>query len=303
MAIVAFTQFIIIGFLFSWEFKDYSKHSELLGLTTTWGSEPYSFGLENLMIFACIIICTLIITIGGYLINDYFDYEIDNVNKPSPSRMKKVELLKGYFISIFIGLLIAFFLSFRLGNLYYCFYYFVAIILLFFYASHLKALGLLGNLVVAIFSSLVIAIIWYVFTLQYDSILFVKAEVLYIFMSFIFLTSIAREVIKDCQDIVGDSQFGLKTLPIKIGKEKAVYFVSFFLATLLVISGLWLNHSYSFFPLYSNLLFAAIIIFLIFITYKSHQAKEEQDFKFVSTLLKSCMSLGLLYLLIISIQL
>lgn len=285
LVIVAITQFIIIAFLYSWEFSS-------LHLT-----------FKPLMIFSLILLCTILITISGYLINDYFDYEIDSINKSNSARLRKIELLAPYFIILLLGLVIALFIAYRLGNLMYTFNYFLAVAMLFLYASHFKSTGLFGNFIVSIFSSLVIGIIWYVYELIHQSATQSQGQVLIIFMSFIFLISMAREIVKDCQDLEGDAKFGLQTLPIKIGIYKAVIFAGFFLGALITICLFWLYHSFSNLPINLNVLLGIIIALVCFTMIKVLKSKTEFDFKSSSKLLKICMALGIFYLLAISFQL
>ena len=171
LLIVAITQAIILAFLFSWD------QSQILISTST------------ILIFGSILLCTSIITICGYLINDYFDYEIDSTNKSSQIRFDKITLLKSYFGSIFIGLLLGIYLAFQLEEPLYLSIYLLAVILLFCYASYFKQNGLIGNFVVSLFSSLVVAIIWYVFELTQFEIPEEKTLVLIVFMCCLLYTS------------------------------------------------------------------------------------------------------------------
>ena len=265
-----------------------------------------------IIVFPAIFACTVIITISGYLINDYFDYSIDEINKPLKQRLSKDSLLRLYLFNVTLGLVLAIFIANEIGNLFYTLIYFLATLLLFLYASHFKRLGLIGNVVVSSFSSLVIAIIWFVFKvfcipIQNDlpnTILVQKVNkesILLLFMCFVFLSSMAREIIKDCQDISGDSKFGLQTLPIRIGINRTIFFVNFFLAILIIVSCTWIYSTLATMPIYKSVILVLIIFTIIYSMIKTNKAKNSEDFKFVSKILKTCMGFGILYLFTLSL--
>lgn len=281
MLIVCLTQIIIISFLL--------------------GNAQFS-NCFHILIFPILIACTVIITIGGYLINDFFDYEIDKINKPSKLSLPKNALLKLYIYHSVLGFILAIYIAFEVGSLYYVSIYLLAILILFLYAAKLKSIGLMGNLVVSIFSSLVVAIIWFVFDLICESAPYENTKIILIlFMCFIFLSSMAREIIKDCQDVVGDKQFGLKTLPIRIGTDKAIIFVLFFLASLIAICCTWIYYSMSNYPIYKSVILFVTILILVYAMIKTNKAKSSLDFKSISKILKISMGFGILYLFTLSL--
>lgn len=280
--IVAVTQLIILFFLF-WNGGALAKDS-----------------LLPAYIYLGLIACTMIITLGGYLINDYFDYEIDAINKINTSRFKKPQLLTAYFLSVVVGFCLAIYLAKYLGVFRYLYIYIVAVLCLFLYGSHLKRLGLVGNVVVSLFSSLVIAVIWALYNITCPALEEAKAQVLILFMSFIFLSSMAREIIKDCQDFNGDSKFGLKTLPIRIGLERAAIFAILFMGILILVCGSWLYFVYTEYPFYVTIPLAIVIAISLITIRKTFTASSSSDYKEVSSILKSIMGLGIIYLLMLS---
>ena len=250
-----------------------------------------------IIVFPAFILCTILITIAGYLINDFFDYKIDEINKPSKLRLSKASILKLYFFNVVLGLLIAIFIANKFGNLNYVFVYLLAVIILFLYASHFKELGLFGNLVVSIFSSLVIGVSWYFYNLFCSSEPSSQTNsIIILFMCFVFLCSMAREIVKDCQDIIGDSALGLRTLPIRIGINKTTFFIQFYIAALILVIFIWIHYTFPIFPLYKSLILGLINVILIYTAFKTNKAKDALEFKSISKLLKLSMALGILYL-------
>ena len=105
-----------------------------------------------------LILATVFIAAGGYVINDYFDVKIDRINRPDelivtrsvskPAAMRLSLCLSGF--GIVCGLITAVLLrSFTLGIL------FVAIPgLLWFYSSSYKRLFMIGNIIIALLAGL-----------------------------------------------------------------------------------------------------------------------------------------------------
>ena len=154
-----------------------------------------------------------VIAATGYWINDVYDFRIDRINKPDRAivnaflSVKKV--LTFYFIVIFLVL------GFSL--LYFAWYHqeyqitfvnFLSVFLLFIYASYLKRISVVGNLVIAFLVSLVIILAGYLYH--------INSELMYT-IAFAFQVTLLREITKDIEDIRGDLQFNLQTLPIQIG--------------------------------------------------------------------------------------
>lgn len=162
------------------------------------------------VIFA--IASVIFISAGGNSINDYFDYEIDKINKPKrPLPANLISLREAYHFSIFmfaIGVFIAFFINIA------CFI--IAIgssMLLYYYAKVLKNAGFPGNLSIAGLTSM--AIIYGGLSVAgIDEIIFVAL--------FAFLINLGREIIKDVEDYKGDMACGAHTLAINLGIQRAL---------------------------------------------------------------------------------
>ena len=116
-------------------------------------------------------------------------------------------------------------------------------------------------------------------------------KITFIFSLFAFITSLAREIIKDMEDLKGDNTFGCKTLPIILGirKTKAVVYFLLALFSSLVIT---LNAIYTQMPFYYFLifLFAPLGIFLFVLV----RADTKRDFYMLSQWCKVIMVLGII---------
>ena len=170
------------------------------------------FGI--LLVFACV----FLITGAGNTINDFFDADIDAINKPMrpiPSgRVSKDVAL--YFSLLLFGTGVV--LSGFLGMI--CLV--VAVInstLLILYASSLKRTALAGNVCVGYLTGS---------TFLFGGALFgmpgitVTAGLFGLSM----LATIAREIAKDIEDTRGDLAMGATTLPIRVGRKSAGHVAS-----------------------------------------------------------------------------
>ncbi|WP_457741518.1 geranylgeranylglycerol-phosphate geranylgeranyltransferase [Thermococcus sp.] len=163
----------------------------------------------------------LVVTLGcsaGNTINDYFDYEIDRINRPErplPRGAMSRKVAFWYAMVLFaIGLFLAF-----LINLYAFLLALIAYVTMFLYAWKLKPLPFVGNLAVAGLTGA---------TPLYGAIAVGKIGLAGYLALCAFLVNVAREVVKDIEDVEGDLAKGAKTLPIIVGKKKAAYIGTLF---------------------------------------------------------------------------
>ena len=262
--------------------------------------------LNNGLLLA-FIFCTVLITAAGYLINDYFDFDNDKLNKNKLQYQNKNTLLKLYYIISVIGFLVALVISYSLGNVYLVLIYLLASLLLFLYSSHLKSTILWGNILVSVFSAMVFLILIIgelpALELLYKSDLtqFNKINILMLnFGLFAFCISMVREIVKDIEDMEGDRSVGISTLPITWGIERAKIMAAFFGITLVVVLFAWF---YSIGGLEAGLSFGLIFIITlimpcIFLIYKCLSSQNTSEFRKLSQLSRIIMFLGLIFLIL-----
>ena len=157
---------------------------------------------------------------AGMTINDYFDYEIDKINKPKrPLPSKQISknaaliyslllFLSGNIIALFIGQTIFFLTLFNT-------------ILLFIYSWKLKRLAFIGNLAVSWLTAS---------AFLYGSLLkgVLVPNIIILFLM-AFTVSVGREIVKTIEDMDGDKKVGAKTLPIVFGEKIAGWIAIFFI--------------------------------------------------------------------------
>jgi len=168
--------------------------------------------------FPLIAAVVVLVAAGGYAINDYFDREIDAINKPErPIPSGRVSPHEALLISIVVcvaGLAIALFIGFLTFT-----YAFVNALLVYTYSWRLKKTGLPGNLVIAfnsassiVFGGLAYAELVRVWR-HFNTVIVVSIIA--------FLLVLAREFVKGVEDYVGDKAHGVRTLAVTLGPKKA----------------------------------------------------------------------------------
>ena len=237
---------------------------------------------EPVLVFSVV----FLVTGAGNAINDYFDYEIDRINRPLrpiPSgRVNRKTAL--YFSMLLFGIGIV--LSYWLGPVCLLLAGFNSL-LLFLYASTLKRMALAGNVVVGYLtgSTFLFGGALEIFNgtgIQSTIMLFLLAA----------LATMAREIVKDIQDIEGDSRAGARTLPIVIGKMKASRLAAVLGITGIVLSPMPLvfNVNNAFGASYMAVIFVADILFLVSI----NEILLRDNAKKASKLLKMAMFVALI---------
>jgi len=261
--------------------------------------------------YGLLVLSTVLLAAGGYVINDIFDQETDAENKPNASLVGK-SISEGNAYYIYAGLtLTGVCIGLYLSNViqkpgFVSIFIFIAA-LLYYYASTLKQLLLIGNIVVASLLGFSVLIIGFfdLFPAMYEgnearmSLLF---SVLKDYAIFAFILNFIREIVKDLEDVNGDYNQGMKTLPIVLGisRTSKVVFVLLFIP--IGILGYYVYKN-----IFDNSLFIAAIYTLVFIiaplvfcTIQMQTAKTKKDFHLVSLILKWVIFFGILSISVIT---
>ncbi|UTB33459.1 MAG: UbiA family prenyltransferase [Methanobacterium sp. ERen5] len=161
------------------------------------------------VIVACIIV--FIFTGAGNAINDYFDHKIDAINKPErpiPSGRIALKTALIYSVSLFVlSSIMAFIIGIIPGMIVV-----LSAILMYLYAKRLKTSCLVGNLSIAFLTGLCFV---------FGGVVLNAVELSIILGVYAFLMTMAREIVKDMEDVEGDSVEGASTFPIKYGMRKS----------------------------------------------------------------------------------
>ncbi|MDD4132416.1 MAG: geranylgeranylglycerol-phosphate geranylgeranyltransferase [Methanocorpusculum sp.] len=205
-----------------------------------------------LLLFIVLVICG-----AGNVLNDYFDLEIDKVNRPGrPIPSGKVSAKKALlwaFTLFGTGILAACFTSiWCLGIA------LINTVILIIYAAKFKGIPLLGNLCVAYLSGSIFL---------FGGLLVGPESFLVMFPLFAitFFGTLARELLKDAEDIEGDRAGGARTLPMSIGVPGTAV-----LAVILIICAILASFVpyFTWGPLYL-ILISVVDVFIFLVTAKS----------------------------------
>ena len=169
--------------------------------------------------FWVLALITMLIAASGYVINDYYDASIDQINKPerwiSGNTWSSTTVRNVYFTLVGIGAILSVWLSFRLELVTWLFLYPFAVIGLWVYSFKLKCTPVIGNLWVASFCAGVVMIV-----VMPDWLLenkHVIRDELWIYVAFAFISTWYREVIKDLEDVIGDGNAHCQTFVVRFG--------------------------------------------------------------------------------------
>lgn len=256
-------------------------------LNTRMGVDPFKL-IFNLILG---VLTYFFIAGSGMVINDYYDIEIDKINRPErPIPRGSITLNQAktlWIITSLGGIGIAIFNSilFNIGYLNIVIAVFFAFIG-WLYAAWGKKSGFMGNVIVS--TSFSIGLI-YGAVLNNSNI----PPYIYFFFLTAFFLLISREIIKGCEDIEGDKNEGVKTLAIRIGIKKSTILslICAVLAIVFFILPYFTNILNPLLFLISMFFGLALVIYTIILMLKSNL--EKKDFKRISLLLKISMFLGL----------
>ncbi len=225
---------------------------------------------------------SVLIAAAGYIINDYYDVKIDLINKPQRvvigKELRRRVAMFFHVIFSFAGILTGFFLSWKIGivNVF-------SVGLLWLYSNQLKRLPFIGNFSVALLTALSIYIVHFIFPASHTLVI--------AYAAFAFSFTMIREIIKDMEDVKGDTAFGCRTMPVIWGIRRTKY-VIYGLSLLFVITlGLM---SYNYIGSHLAVLSAGLILPLAFLWYRLNKADTVREFGFLSSYCKYVMLFGIL---------
>jgi 4-hydroxybenzoate polyprenyltransferase len=267
--------------------------------------------------FLILVSVTVLIALGGYVINDYFDIKIDRVNKPDKvvvnSMISPRGAIKIHMLANILAIALGFYLSYRIKVLSFGLIFPFISGLLWFYSAKYKRMLFVGNIIVALLSAFVILIIWLfeffwlrLDAAQFSSVILDLRWVTKVFLgyaTFAFLVSLFREVIKDMEDCKGDETLGCRTVPLVFGMSYARYIVAgMVLATMLVLGYAQLILLRLNWPLVFWYFLVAVQVPSVYLIIQLFRAKNQADYHFLSNVCKLIMFAGLLSMQLITIS-
>ena len=267
--------------------------------------------------FLVLVLVTVLIAIGGYVINDYFDVKIDSVNRPGKLVVNRLitgrTAIKLHMILNGIAILLGFYLAWQIKAISFGLVFPFISGLLWIYSAKYKRMLFWGNFIVAGLSSFVILVVWLfeffwlrLHAMQFIDVLPAIRWVNLVFTGyaiFAFLVSLVREIIKDMEDTEGDKTVGCRTLPIVFGMKNTRFIVAGVLLTTIVLLGyaqlilFHLSLQMAFWYFMVTVQICAVYLFV-----KLFFAREKEDYHFLSSLCKLIMVAGILSMEVILIS-
>lgn len=258
-------------------------------------NDASAMGVGEMLLLTLI---TILIAGGGYVINDYYDHEMDAINRPGQrvagNEWTLKEVLQCYRYVVAIGGVLSTVLAVLLGLLPFLLLYPIAVLALWAYSRALKCLPVIGNIWVASFCAGVVLILPFPDWVSGHSEA-VSPDILY-YAAFAFLVTWLREIVKDIEDKDGDTALGCKTLVVRFG----VLFgkLTATLPGLLLIWAIFLwtrMQAGTSVEIVLNVLQGLIITSMAFVWW----AKDKTYFRVASLLIKAIMVLGTFVLLLL----
>ncbi|MBP6587001.1 MAG: geranylgeranylglycerol-phosphate geranylgeranyltransferase [Flavobacterium sp.] len=263
--------------------------------------------------FYILVLATVCIAAGGYIINNIFDVETDTENKPENvivgkfiSETKAYNLYIGFTV---IGVAMGFYLANLIEKPSFAALFIIIAATLYFYATSLKQSLLIGNFIVALLLSVSVVIvgIFCLYPVTFEEnrpVMGLLFGILLDYALFAFIINFIREIVKDLQDVNGDLNQGMNTLPIVFGVKKTTKLV-FVLGFVPIICIVYYINANLF---ASGLLYATVygLVFilapLLYFSTKIWSAATSQDFQHLSTVLKWILFFGILSIGIINLN-
>jgi len=236
----------------------------------------------GLNVFLAALAASLVMA-SGNVINDIYDIGIDKINKPlRPLPSGNITIKEAYAL-YFIFIVTSIFIS-ALVNEKALAIVLISILLLFIYSKYLKRISLVGNVTVAFLTGLVFI---------FGGVVVENPSAAIIPAMFAFLINLIREIVKDMEDVEGDTKAGVVTFPVKFGSRKSKLFISLISISLIL---------YTVYPFITQLykieyfvvvmaIVNPILVYCLKILFEDHSVK---NLKRMSNLLKLSMVFGLI---------
>jgi geranylgeranylglycerol-phosphate geranylgeranyltransferase len=224
---------------------------------------------------------------AGNIINDIYDLEIDKINKPKRVLPKQLLSITNAKLLYFLFFSAALILGALNGMFSFAFILFVEVVI-FLYSDTLKKIVLIGNVVVALLTAS---------ALIYGTLIVGNLSAGLIPAIFAFFVNFIRELIKDMEDLEGDTLNSIITFPIKYGMINASRLIYGLIITVIIITTL---------PFYLNIYkmeyFIIIMVIVnpifVYIIKLIQESKDKNSLNKASSLIKLNMVFGLFAILL-----
>jgi len=264
------------------------------------------------LLFYVLCASSVLIAAAGYIINDYFDLNIDLVNKPD--RMVVDRMISRRWAILFhlilsmTGILMGFYIGLQNGNWLIGFSNIGAVLLLWFYSTYYKKRLLSGNLMISALTAWVVLVVYVHVSFHpsgdhFHQLSAQSAQKLlrltFLYSAFAFIITLVREVVKDIEDIEGDRRYGCRTVPIVWGIDFAKIFAqTWFLILIVLLAGVfvYILQLKLWVPAFYNMLF--VIVPSLYAYLLLRKSRLTSDYTRLSRLIKIVMLTGILSMML-----
>ncbi|MDB4134471.1 geranylgeranylglycerol-phosphate geranylgeranyltransferase [Flavobacteriaceae bacterium] len=238
-----------------------------------------------------LILSSSIAIASGYIINNFYDYEKDLINKPVKSKIDKVvrkrTKLSLYIILNFLCIYTSSLVSWK-SVLFFSIYIFI----IWFYSHKLKRILFVGNIV----SSLLSVIPFLIILIYYKNF----ELIIFMYAIFLFLIVYMREIIKDLENIKGDFTLNYRTIPVVYGEQLSKYLLMV-ISFIVVIIVCFLLTYFDTGMMYYYYYLSIVILLLFTIILRKYNSKKY--YNLLHNLLKFLIVLGVLSIVLIDFDL
>jgi 4-hydroxybenzoate polyprenyltransferase len=263
--------------------------------------------------FLLLVIATVSITAGGYVINDYFDIKTDLINKGKVivgTKIPRRKAMMWHNILNLIGVSAGFYVSYKAGYFWLGAFFLVISGLLYFYSASYKRQFLIGNIIVAVLTTMVpFIVVLYEWPALYkfyiaNAVDFPPVSFIFYwvggFALFAFLTTLTREIIKDIEDFEGDEAYGRNTMPVMLGiVTSKIISITLIAITIILIFLVW--HFFISDTITLLYLSVAIVLPLFIVAYKLIKSSNRKQLHDASSIMKIVMLTGILYSIVVKV--
>jgi 4-hydroxybenzoate polyprenyltransferase len=268
-----------------------------------------------------LMLSTVLIAAAGYIINDYFDVRIDQLNHPDTVLLGKVivrkNAIKAHIAANAAAVVIAGYLAIQGRHYEWLLLQLFCIAMLWFYSTTYKRQYMSGNVTVSVLTALtIISLFVYEPALQRLAQLplthmsrhnirsSLPVWILLVYAGFAFLLTWIREIIKDMEDMEGDAAEGCVTMPIKRGLSYAAGFATVLAvcAILPLVAGAAVLYRYGYLLMAGYAIALLALPLAAWVWYLWQGAATTLHYHKCSRLLKIIMVLGVCSLLIYKLQ-
>ena len=257
----------------------------IISIDTSISSILFDFQLFLLILSSSIAIAS------GYIINNFYDYEKDLINKPIKSKIDKV-IRKRTKLSLYITLNFLCIYTSSLVSWRSVLFFTIYIFVIWLYSHKLKRILFIGNIV----SSLLSVIPFFIILIYYKNF----ELIIFLYAIFLFLIIYMREIIKDLENIKGDFTLDYRTIPVVYGEKSSKYLLSIVSLFTLAIIYILLSGFDTGMMFYYYYFSIAVLLFFIIVLWKYDSKKY---YNFLHNLLKFLIVLGVLSIVLIDFDL